>query len=70
MSRPPGTYGGAPQVIASDKRKQSLYFPADMLDELHAEARRLDRSLSWVAQQAWKLSRERIRALPSHEVTP
>jgi uncharacterized small protein (TIGR04563 family) len=29
------------------------------------EAARLDRSLSWIVQQAWKLSRDKIRAIPS-----
>ena len=41
----------------SDKRKQSLYFPETMLAEIQLEAMRLDRSLSWVMQRAWKLSR-------------
>lgn len=48
-----------------DKRKQSLYFPGNMLDEIKEEAQRLDRSMSWVLQRAWKMSREAIRNLPS-----
>jgi uncharacterized small protein (TIGR04563 family) len=44
----------------TDKRKQSLYFPGAMLDEIAAEARRLDRSLSWVVQRAWKIARGEI----------
>jgi uncharacterized small protein (TIGR04563 family) len=51
----------------SDKRKQSLYFPEDMLEEICMEAARQDRSLSWVMQQAWKLSRERMKAFPSFD---
>jgi uncharacterized small protein (TIGR04563 family) len=51
----------------SDKRKQSLYMSEVMLDEIGMEAARLDRSLSWIVQQAWKLSRDRIRAMPSVE---
>lgn len=43
-----GTGGG------SDKRKQSLYFPEDMLREITFEAQRLDRSLSWTVQRVWK----------------
>jgi uncharacterized small protein (TIGR04563 family) len=50
--------------MASEKRKQSLYFPQEMLDEIIREAGRQDRSLSWVVQQAWKLAREDIRRLP------
>jgi uncharacterized small protein (TIGR04563 family) len=45
-----------------DKRKQSLYFPKAMLEELQAEAARQDRSLSWIVQQAWRLARAEIRA--------
>ena len=37
----------------SDKRKQSLYFPESMLQEIKDEAARLDRSLSWIVQRAW-----------------
>lgn len=48
-----------------DKRKQSLYFPETMLAEIKEEAARLDRSLSWVVQRAWKLARAEIRKIPS-----
>ena len=49
----------------TDKRKQSLYFPESMLTEIKEEAARLDRSLSWVVQRAWKISRMEIKKLPS-----
>lgn len=49
----------------SDKRKQSLYFPEIMLQEIKDEAARLDRSLSWVVQRAWKLARAEIKKIPS-----
>ena len=49
----------------SNKRKQSLYFPEDMLAEIKSEAGRLDRSLSWVVQRAWKIARLEIKKLPS-----
>ena len=52
-------------MAGTDKRKQSLYFPEDMLKEIQDEANRQDRSLSWVVQQAWKIARERIKAYPS-----
>jgi uncharacterized small protein (TIGR04563 family) len=48
----------------TDKRKQSLYFPEEMLREIQEEANRQDRSLSWVVQQAWRIARERIKAFP------
>jgi uncharacterized small protein (TIGR04563 family) len=52
-------------VSTTDHRKQSLYFPEDMLEEIQKEASRQDRSLSWIVQQAWKLARGDIRRMPS-----
>ena len=49
----------------TDKRKQSLYFPEDMLKEIQIEANRQDRSLSWIVQQAWRLARGEIMRFPS-----
>ncbi len=49
----------------TDKRKQSLYFPEDMLHEIQGEANRQDRSLSWIVQQAWKIARAEIMRFPS-----
>ena len=49
----------------ADPRKQSLYFPNEMLQEIKDEAARLDRSLSWVVQRAWKLAYGELRKLPS-----
>lgn len=51
--------------MSADKRKQSLYFPEDMLNEIQSEAHRQDRSLSWIVQQAWRLSRGEIKRFPS-----
>ncbi len=48
----------------SDKRKQSLYFPEEMLKEIQEEAIRQDRSLSWIVQQAWKSARGHIAKMP------
>jgi uncharacterized small protein (TIGR04563 family) len=49
----------------SDKRKQSLYFPDEMLKEISNEAMRQDRSLSWIVQKAWKAARKDIMGIPS-----
>jgi len=49
----------------TDKRKQSLYFPEDMLAEIQAEANRQDRSLSWIVQKAWRIARTEIKKFPS-----
>lgn len=51
--------------MGSDKRKQSLYFPDEHLEEIKSEAIRQDRSMSWVVQKAWELSRDTIRQFPS-----
>jgi uncharacterized small protein (TIGR04563 family) len=52
-------------MATTDHRKQSLYFPEDMLEEIQREATRQDRSLSWIVQQAWKVARGDIRKMPS-----
>jgi len=49
----------------TDHRKQSLYFPEEMLMEIQHEATRQDRSLSWIVQQAWKVARGDIQKMPS-----
>ena len=52
-------------MAGTDKRKQSLYLPEDMLREIQEEANRQDRSLSWIVQQAWKIARNEIMRFPS-----
>jgi uncharacterized small protein (TIGR04563 family) len=47
-----------------DKRKQSLYFPEEMLREIQEEATRQDRSLSWIMQQAWRSARAQVAKMP------
>ena len=52
-------------MAGSDKRKQSLYFPADMLKEIQHEAARQDRSMSWIVQKAWVAARDELKKFPS-----
>lgn len=52
-----------------DKRRQTLYFPGEMLDAMEAQAARLDSSLSFVAQSAVALARDAILALPEAEAS-
>jgi len=52
-------------MAGSDKRKQSLYFPENLLEEIKEEAIRQDRSLSWIIQRAWLVAREELRRIPS-----
>ena len=63
-----GTIPRRPFKEGGDKRKQSLYFPEDMLAEIQAEADRQDRSLSWIVQRAWKIARLEIFKAPSAEL--
>jgi len=65
---PPGRDVGE-ETRAVD-RKQSLYFPEEMLVEIREEAARLDRSLSWIVQRAWKLARKQVRAMPNDPNVP
>jgi len=52
-------------MAGTDKRKQSLYFPESMLQDIQLEAARLDRSLSWIVQRCVKVALPEIRKLPS-----
>ncbi len=51
--------------MASDKRKQSLYFPEEYLEQIRAESLRQDRSMSWLVQKAWEIARDTITSFPS-----
>jgi uncharacterized small protein (TIGR04563 family) len=57
-------------MAGSDKRKQSLYFPEEMLKEIQEEAERQDRSLSWIVQRAWKRARNELMMIPSTNEIP
>ncbi len=48
----------------SSKKKLTLYLPEELLDETKEEAARQDRSISWIIQMAWMMSREKIKDLP------
>jgi len=52
------------------KNRQSFYLSQVIHDELHAEARRLQRSVSWVMQRAWRLARNRLRLTPRKPAAP
>lgn len=52
-------------MALTDKQKQSLYFPDETLREIMIQANRLDRSLSWTVQQAWRIARDEVRKFPS-----
>lgn len=49
----------------TDKRKQSLYLPYQMLEEVQNEAYRQDRPISWIIQRAWEIAKKDIQQFPS-----
>jgi uncharacterized small protein (TIGR04563 family) len=51
-----------------DKRKQSVYFSVEILKEISDAATRLDRSMSWIVQKAWKVARTEMGRIPSATV--
>lgn len=48
----------------SDPRKVSVYFEEELIREMRAQARRTDRSVSWLLRRAWMAYRERAKAIP------
>ncbi len=59
------TLAAAAKKFDGDKRKQTLYFPGAILDAIEAQARRIDSSVSLVAQAAVVLSQPAIAQLPA-----
>jgi uncharacterized small protein (TIGR04563 family) len=49
----------------SEPRKQTLFFPADMLAEIKTTAKRQDRSISWLVQHAWCIAVSEIEKTPA-----
>lgn len=54
---------------AGARGKQSLYFPEEMLAELQAEAQRLDRSVAWLVERAWKIAKRQVMSLSTEDDT-
>jgi uncharacterized small protein (TIGR04563 family) len=53
----------SPPSTRPHANKQCLSFPAPMLQQIEQEAARLDRSVSWVVQRAWRLARGELRKI-------
>ena len=62
--RPPTSRSSREVGVPSPKKKVTLYFSATMLEETQREAIRQDRSISWIIQAAWRMSRDEVRRLP------
>lgn len=50
--------------------KKEVYLPEGSIDEITEQAERLDRSLSWIVQTAWKIARKRILGGPATVPSP
>lgn len=50
-----------------NRNKISIYLPSEVLEEIDAEAKRLDRTRSWMLKQAWKLSKQKMSEMPSYK---
>lgn len=46
------------------KNKRSIYIPDSIASELEEEAKRQDRTVSWLLKRAWLESREKIKKYP------
>lgn len=47
------------------KNKLTIYVPDDVFNEMKNEADRQDRTVSWLVEHTWRLSRKQIQAYPS-----
>jgi uncharacterized small protein (TIGR04563 family) len=61
-----GTEGGG-NGHSPNKCRRTLYLPEERVRKIESEAGRLDRSLSWVVQRAWKIAQEGIKKLSPDE---
>jgi uncharacterized small protein (TIGR04563 family) len=54
------------------KQKLTIYVPDDVFNEMKNESDRQDRTVSWLVEHAWRLSRKQVQSYPSvigaHEI--
>tara|TARA_B100001287_G_C22646474_1_gene512975 strand:- start:572 stop:742 length:171 start_codon:yes stop_codon:yes gene_type:complete len=46
------------------KNKKTIYLPDTIIEELEAEAKRQDRTISWLIKRSWLESRKKIKEYP------
>ncbi|HKA89395.1 MAG TPA: TIGR04563 family protein [Haliangiales bacterium] len=56
--------------MSERKRKVSLYFPADMIQEMEQESQRLERPYYWLLRCAWQIAHREVAALPARTSAP
>ena len=57
-------------MMENNERKQNLYFPEEMLEEMIAEATRQGCTLSAIVQRAWYAARREMGEIPSVDAPP
>ena len=57
-------------MTVKDKNKVSCYFPKAIIDEILAEARRLDVSISEMVQKIWELAKDEVKKFPGPPQIP
>ena len=58
------SFPGVKEDVMASKKKMTLYFSEEVINETKQEALRQDRSLSWIMEVAWKIARERLQTMP------
>ena len=48
-------------MAPKEKNRTSLLMPVEVVEEMRAEAKRLDRSVSWVNQYAWRVAKGQVK---------
>lgn len=48
---------------ATTERKQSIYFKGTLLEQIHAESARLDRSVSWIVAECVRRAMPELQAM-------
>ena len=46
------------------KKKMTLYFSEEIVNQTKREALRQDRSLSWIMEVAWKIAHQKLESMP------
>lgn len=46
------------------KKKVTLYFREETVNEIKQEALRHDRSMSWILEMGWRIARGQIKSMP------
>ena len=51
-------------VLRKTKKKRSIYFSEELVEQIEAEAKRQGRSFSWIVQRAFMIARDQLAKFP------